>query len=396
MRARLEVSRWDAVLVMGSEVVKKCVTLGWTWPNVSFSVCGATALVSSFPFVACVLLIALAVRLIRMPEGEMKRAFVPEGTTIVKLPTCDTRYELYRAAENREEKGKKKTVVIAHGFSGDVSHVRPLALEIRRRAGCDVLIYDLVGRGHSSCRGSPHTAELFVSQLAELLFALNVNAKIHFVGVSLGGGVVLEFAKHFPQRVASLAFIASVGLPLSTSAHVFTKIPLVPDFLFRYALWSTVVAGLELEWSDPSNPKLQLMEESYRRRVVEEPALGRSLLSTARHFPLEALQSSFRALTAPVLLVWGDDDRTCPVANAYHLKQRLCQHADLVVVENARHCVYTEFVAEVAHALTLFLQKREAPHLLSEDDGWSPTSYSSSSSSFAPSSDTAAAEKVVL
>jgi len=230
MRARCEVSRRDAVLLMGSEVVKKCVTLGWTWPNVSFSVCGATALVSSFPFVACVLLIALAVRLIRMPEGEMKR--LSTDGLVVNLPTCDTRYELYLAAAEEEEdtppsqeerqhqpqkKKKKKTVVIAHGFSGDVSHVRPLALEIRRRAGCDVLIYDLVGRGHSSCRGSPHTAELFVSQLAELLFALNLtHDAIHFVGVSLGGGVVLEFAKHFPGRVASLTFVASVGLPLST------------------------------------------------------------------------------------------------------------------------------------------------------------------------------------
>ena len=356
-----QLSRWDAVAVMAFELVKKSVQLGWTWPNVSFSVAGMTAFVSSFPFVACVLLMALAVRLIRMPEGHMKRV----GKKTLTLPTCETHYELLKGS-------RRELVVIAHGFSGDTTHVRPLAEEVRRRSGCDVLIYDLVGRGYSSCRGGEHTAEIFVSQLAELLYALQVTGKVHCVGVSLGGGVIVEFARYYPTKVASLALIASVGLPLSTSAHVFTKIPLIPDFLFRYALWQTVVAGLEHEWTDPSNPKLHLMVESYKKRVSDEPALGRSLLSTARHFPLESLAHSFQAIRVPLLLVWGDDDRTCPVANAFQI-QNMCPHANLQIIHGGRHCVYTEFVADVAHALTLFLNNLIITHESSSSKDYHPS-----------------------
>lgn len=86
-----------------------------------------------------------------------------------------------------------------------------LGLELRR-SGYRVLLYDLVGRGHSSCRNQHHTAALFVSQLSELLYALDLSPDAaHHVGISLGGGVALEYARYFPHRVKSLTLIAAVG-----------------------------------------------------------------------------------------------------------------------------------------------------------------------------------------
>lgn len=273
-----------------------------------------------------------------MPEGEMRRP----GPGL-SLPTCWTHYEV---------RGSGPVVVMVHGFSGDVSHTRPLAEALE---GYTVVTYDLIGRGYSSCKNNPQTAELFVSQLTELLYALDVK-EAHFVGISLGGGIVSSFAQFFPDRVLSLTLIASVGLPLCSAAHVLTKIPLIPDFLFRFCLWSTVVKGLEHEWAEQT-AGLGEMVLSYKDRVCNEPALGRSLLSTARHFPLENLHSAFHQIGRakfPVLLIWGDNDRTCPIQNAYTLKSFI-PRANLVVVKGARHCVYTEFSSHVASALTDFL-----------------------------------------
>ena len=76
---------------------------------------------------------------------------------------------------------------------------------------------------------------------------------------------------------------------------------------------------------------------------------------------MEALQSAYAAAgesDRPTLLVWGSDDRTCPVDNAREILRTYIPRAELVVVRGARHCVYTEFVGEVAHALVRFLRTK--------------------------------------
>ena len=146
--------------------------------------------------------------------------------------------------------------------------------------------------------------------------------------------------------------VAPVGLRLAKRTYVLTRAPFVPDVLFRCFLQFSLLFGLEYEWADVENPKYRTMVQAYKRRVAEEPALGRSLLSTARHFPFEQLGPAFAAagdLLRPVLVVWGDGDRTCP-CQARDVR-RLVPRADVVVVRGARHCVYTEFVGESARAV---------------------------------------------
>ena len=332
------------------------VNLGWTWPNIAFAIAAATtAATGRFPRSATILGFILFVRLIRFPEGPMSRTDQPATGEMVDLPTCATHYEWLEATTLLSE----VPVVVVHGFSGDLNDVRPLAARIRD-AGHRVLVYDLVGRGYSACRGERHTCRLFVSQLSELLSALQIQ-RAHLVGNSLGGGVAIEFARYFPQRVESLALVAPVGLRLAKRTYVLTRAPLVPDVLFRCFLQFSLLFGLEYEWADVKNPKYRTMVQAYKRRVAEEPALGRSLLSTARHFPFEQLGPAFAAagaLPRPVLVVWGDGDRTCPCA-ARDVR-RLVPRADVVVVRGERHCVYTEFVGESARAVVDHLRRAVA------------------------------------
>ena len=50
--------------------------------------------------------------------------------------------------------------MLIHGFSGDHTHLAPVAA-LLARAGFRTLRYDCVGRGYSSCPGLPHSPELF-------------------------------------------------------------------------------------------------------------------------------------------------------------------------------------------------------------------------------------------
>mmetsp|Transcript_29262 Transcript_29262/g.90534 ORF Transcript_29262/g.90534 Transcript_29262/m.90534 type:complete len:353 (-) Transcript_29262:27-1085(-) len=332
------------------------VQFGWIWPNVSFATASVILYHAWFPFCATLLGFVLCVRLLRFPEGEIRRLDAPERGGRVALPTCETHYEWLEP-----EGPPMGVVVVVHGFSGDAADVRPLAAELRK-AGYRALVYDLVGRGHSGCRDALHTAPLFVSQLSELAIALKLPDAFHVVGNSLGGGVAVEFAKFFPDRVSTLTLVAPVGLRLASRAHVLTRIPLVPEIMFRCFLRSTVLAGLEYEWHDVADPKFAKMVESYEDRVVREPAFGRSLLSTARNFPFEELQDAYAAAGAsrrPTLVVWGTGDRTCPASTAAEIKARYVPQAEVVLIRKGRHCVYTEFVGETANAIVGFLRRQE-------------------------------------
>jgi pimeloyl-ACP methyl ester carboxylesterase len=89
--------------------------------------------------------------------------------------------------------GKPLTVLV-HGINAGKFVFVPLASDLVRH-GHAVLTFDLYGRGQSDLTEHVHKAELFVAQLAELLFWLGPSTQyascgpINLVGISLGGAI---------------------------------------------------------------------------------------------------------------------------------------------------------------------------------------------------------------
>lgn len=69
-----------------------------------------------------------------------------------------------------------------------------------------VLVYDRAGYGLSDTPKQPRTPENAAKELNELLTALNIDKTI-FIGHSLGGLYIYQFAKLFPQKVRSLILV---------------------------------------------------------------------------------------------------------------------------------------------------------------------------------------------
>ena len=88
-------------------------------------------------------------------------------------------------------------VVLVHGFVGSHAYFDSLASTLTTEHGRRVLCYDNYGRGHSNWDGTPQTVEMFVGQLAELLFVLGETAPIDLVGYSMGGTIANKFAQTY-------------------------------------------------------------------------------------------------------------------------------------------------------------------------------------------------------
>src|SRR3989304_8530925 len=122
----------------------------------------------------------------------------------------------YEAASPRGS-GPFPAVVLIHGHSVDLrmwQYQVPALLE----AGFRAVRYDVRGHGRSMVPPEGYTWEHYPADLGDLLDRLNVERPAtedlgldaaHLVGLSMGGGIALQFALDFPPRVLSPPLVDS-------------------------------------------------------------------------------------------------------------------------------------------------------------------------------------------
>jgi pimeloyl-ACP methyl ester carboxylesterase len=234
-----------------------------------------------------------------------------------------------------------------HGFTGDSSHFEFLASQLVKR-GIRVLRPDNIGRGYSECKGAPHTAELFVRHIRALLLSLNLDGQQFFlVGYSMGGVIAAHFTASYPELVKGLILISSAGLlELPTAVRVIKTVPLLPEIIVGSSVRSILMDNFDDEWEVASGPNYERVKSVYAERIHNEPALARSMVLTIRSFPFSDSRSVFecvgRTKSRPILILWGDRDKTCPFENALELHRFQMPHARLVTVQNGRHAALLE------------------------------------------------------
>src|SRR3954471_20935256 len=113
--------------------------------------------------------------------------------------------------------GERPCIVLVHGIAGDSSEWAPVLDTLSEEY--DVVAPDLAGHGESPRLRGDHSIGAFATWLRDVLEALEV-ARATFVGHSLGGGVVMQFAYQFPEYVERMALVSSGGLGREVSAVI--------------------------------------------------------------------------------------------------------------------------------------------------------------------------------
>lgn len=116
-----------------------------------------------------------------------------------------------------EDAGEGPTVVLIHGYGADLriwdAQVQPLV-----SVGFRVIRYDVRGHGRSLIAPDGYTYENYSADLHDLLDRINIErpateslgiAAAHIVGLSMGGGIALQFTLDHPGRVLSLTLVDS-------------------------------------------------------------------------------------------------------------------------------------------------------------------------------------------
>jgi pimeloyl-ACP methyl ester carboxylesterase len=187
-----------------------------------------------------------------------------------------------------------------------------------------VLAPDLLGHGESAKPRGDYSLGAYASGVRDLMIALGLTPAT-VVGHSLGGGIAMQLAYQFPERIERLALVSSGGLgrevnlilraaTLPGSEYV---LPLLCAPVLRDAV-RTLGRAAGVVGLKPGSDLQGILEGFGSLAAVDA---RRAFLHTARSIidltgqRVSAQDRLYLAAGMPTLIVWGEKDPMIPVAH---------------------------------------------------------------------------------
>jgi pimeloyl-ACP methyl ester carboxylesterase len=210
---------------------------------------------------------------------------------------------------------------------------------------------DARGVGKSDAPAGPYTTEQLAGDALAVLDACAVE-RAHVVGLSLGGAVAQRLALAHPDRVRSLALLATFARQSERSRTLLTA-------------WRALFAAAHESAERREAWEKQAYAWLFTERFFNNPANARAALRFAAQQPLQSLdgfrgqvdaalghdaRSQLPDLRLPTLVAHGALDQLAPVEGARELAA-LIPNAELLVVPDVGHAVNLEGQRVVNSAL---------------------------------------------
>lgn len=239
--------------------------------------------------------------------------------------------------------GAGSALVLIHGITGSSRTweevIPPLAQHHT------VIAPDLLGHGESAKPRGDYSLGAYASGVRDLMIALGVD-KATIVGHSLGGGVAMQFAYQFPERVERLVLVSSGGL--GGEVHLLLRAATLPAA--EYVL--PLLCAEPLRNAGASIARLLGRVGLRPSRDLEEMALGfaslgdmearQAFVHTVRGIMdmagqrVSARDRLYLAASVPTLLLWGEHDRMIPVSHGREAHEAM-PGSRCIVYEDAGH-----------------------------------------------------------
>jgi pimeloyl-ACP methyl ester carboxylesterase len=246
------------------------------------------------------------------------------------------------------EAGRGAPVVLLHGLGGDGSrwgpNIDPLAKDFH------VFALDQIGFGESDKPLANYHTGMLAEFLAGFLKAAAI-PKASLVGNSMGAGVALYMAVHYPDMVDRIVLADGGGYRSSTAAAAPT-----PEALRRRQLQNSVTRDETREFfrilfHDKSLVTEKMVDEQLMLRLKAAFTITRMQEAGERG---SLSEQEVRGVKAPTLVVWGKYDELANPAGADRLEKAI-PGARKVIIDNCGHMPQLERADEFNRLVRDFL-----------------------------------------
>jgi 2-hydroxy-6-oxonona-2,4-dienedioate hydrolase len=248
--------------------------------------------------------------------------------------------------------GNGEVVVLLHGFTSRADRWRGTIGTLAAQ-GYHVFAPDLPGHGFATKDPAfDHSVSGYRDFVLDLIARLRLD-RVNLVGTSLGGHVAAAVAARVPDLVSRLVMIGSMGLDQLSAERIAAIRGGLSDMSF-----AAVRSRLLTVFNDPALITDDLVREDTLVNTSPGAIACLQKFGTylASSFNKELAIDDLVALDGkvPLLLIWGEDDRSAPVAVAHAVRTRL-SHAQLAVMHGINHTPYIESPELFCRILQAFL-----------------------------------------
>lgn len=237
---------------------------------------------------------------------------------------------------NYIEEGAGEPIILLYGLFGSVNNFRFLVDHLKKTHRVIVPIFPFYELGF--------TVTIF--SLTKFLHQLTQELKLdkfHLMGNSMGGHIALLYILEHPEKVESLILSGSSGLFENGMGDSFPK----------RKEYDYIKKKTEITFYKPETATKELVDEIY---AIVNSRKALQILSLAKSTIRNNVEKELHRITAPTLLVWGNQDVITPPQVAHDFK-RLIPHAELCWIDECGHVPMLETPEKFNEIIDQFLEK---------------------------------------
>lgn len=241
-----------------------------------------------------------------------------------------------------EESGEGRPLILMHGWGCNLTTVRSIAATASGTHR--VLNLDMPGFGQSPEPDSVWDIDQYTELVNRFIDHLQLERPI-LAGHSFGGRVAIQLASQ-RKDIDAVVLIDAAGIKPRRSLKYYYKV-----YTFKaakrlsYLLLGREKAEKRIERIRASRGSSDYANASPRMRAIMSKVVNHDLTAC------------LPKITAPTLLIWGENDTATPLADAKKM-ERLIPDAGLVSFPGCGHYSYLDNPAQFAAVLHSFLQSR--------------------------------------
>jgi|ERR1051326_481541 pimeloyl-ACP methyl ester carboxylesterase len=249
------------------------------------------------------------------------------------------------------EGGNGELVVLLHGFGASADSWNRFARPLTKRY--HVIAPDQPGWGASTrIESASYGYPAQVERLHQFLSALGLKG-VHLVGHSMGGFIASAYAARYPDEVITLGLIAPHGMVEPVPSELANDVAKGDN-------WLVATSYPEFD---------RLLNNVFARRPYAPKTVLRYLAAHAIHNSTKSakifaemqtndppLADRLPNISAPALVIWGDQDRVLHVSCA-DLFRKGIKSSEVMVIPGSGHMPLVENAGACARAWLAFVDK---------------------------------------
>jgi pimeloyl-ACP methyl ester carboxylesterase len=256
------------------------------------------------------------------------------------------------------EKGEGKSVILIHGFLYHTvmwkKNIDDLAKKFK------VYAVDLWGWGYSErLKENEYSYDRYGKQIVGFMDALNIK-KATIAGQSMGGGISVYVAAHYPERVDRLILVdpSVIPYPMAMIGKIY-QLPFIGEFMNAIPGNALMENNIKTIWFYDKNKAT----EEYCKEVLQPLSIKGSyaglmfIIRNVLKEPFVEKEANLLAKMAiPTLIIHGREDKAIPLDRSKRLND-LWKGSKLVIFDKAGHSPHEEYPEKFNQLALEFLSK---------------------------------------